>query len=220
MQALAVLLAVLLLVPTSVSADHSWNDSPFLDPGSSGSASTCQVLRQAWVRQCGPLEVPWFLVNGHPGMPMQYPFTPGQLLGDMWTTSAIIGPHDFKGTSPHWPTPDLAGSFVVFTCSPGISIVRVNIPLRWELMAELSRQRHKRALAERLSEDALPGFFQWLLTAPAVAICPISTLDLVRQTRDNLMSLSKNPGQIEVLLELFESYVASALSTPNTRRLP
>lgn len=57
-----------------------------------------------------------------------------------------------------------------------------------------------------MTADTLPGFFQWLLTSPAVAICPTSTLDLVQQTRNVLMGLAKE-GQIEQLADLFQAYL-------------
>lgn len=216
MQALAVLLAVLLLVPPIASADHSWNDSPFLDPGSSGSASTCQARRQALTQQCGPIMVPWFFVNGQPGMSLRYPIVPGQLLGDNWTTPSIIGP--MNGQPPAWPTPDAAGSYVLWTCNPGIQIVQVRIPLQWDLIMELARKRNNRGQTERMSSDALPGFFQWLLTAPQLNICPTSALDLVRQTRDVIMGLSQR-GQLDQLTTLFQAYFSTLPSTPKEKEV-
>lgn len=196
MQALALLVILLLLLPSPASAFHVFFHVPApadlpssLGPGSSRvNSPACQARREAWVQRCGSIIVEWFFLDGQPaGLPVKIPIVPGQLLGDVWTTPSFIGP--FNGQPPAWPSPDQAGSYVLWTCNPGIQIVQVRIPLQWDLIMELTRKRNKRGQTERMSSDALPGFFQWLLTAPQLNTCPTSALDLVRRTRDAIMGL-------------------------------
>lgn len=224
MQAIAWLLGLLLLLlPTSTSAFHvpfhipaPTDLPPSWGPGSSSAPSSCQALRQAEIQQCGPIVVPWFFIGGQPAMAMQYPIVPGQLLGDIWTAPIIVGP--FHGQPPAWPAPNIAGSYVIWRCNPGIQIVQVRIPLQWDLIMELARKRNNRGQTERMSSDALPGFFQWLLTAPQLNICPTSALDLVQQTRDVIMGLSQR-GQLDQLTTLFQAYVSTLPSTPKEQEV-
>lgn len=211
MRALALVLSLLLAIPGLTWAEW-FPPSPLDLPSPSEapgvfSGSTCQARRQAWTNRCGPITVTWFAVNGQPAMSMQYPVVPGQLLGDMWTTHNIIGGWD-PNKPPPWPSPEIAGSFIVWTCAPGIQTLQVKIPLRWELLQELSRRRGNRALSDRMSSDALPGFFQWLLTAPELNVCPTDTLNLVQSTRNVLLGLSVR-GQLDELAALFESYLST-----------
>lgn len=224
LQALALLVILLLLLPSPASAFHvpfhvpAPADLPSsLGPGSSpGNSPACQARREAWVQRCGPISVEWFFVNGRPaGLPVEIPIIPGQLLGDVLNVGNIIGPWDpGKSGHPPWPSFDMVGSFVLWACDPGIQVVQVRIPLRWDLATELLRKRGGRGLAERMTADSLPGFFQWLLTSPAVAICPTSTLDLVRQTRHILLTLTKE-GRIEQLADLFQAYLSTVTPRPN-----
>lgn len=225
MQALALLVILLLLLPSPASAFHvpfhvpALADLPSsLGPGSSRvNSPACQAQREAWVQRCGPISVEWFYINGRPaGLPVEIPVAPGQLLGDVWTTGNIIGPWDpGKSGPPQWPSSDMVGSFVIWACAPGIQVVQIRIPLRWDLATELLRKRGNRGLAERMTADSLPGFFQWLLTSPAVAICPTSTLDLVQQARNVLMGLARD-GRIDELADLFQAYLSTV--TPETQQ--
>lgn len=210
-------------------------------------ALTCEQRRQAWTQACGPILMPAWNLMGRLGPIMPVPVPPGALLGDVWVINQpnIQGGFDVRQAAKHVepgdhksplgiygidgsafpsvslqaPMSDLASSFVVWMCNPGIQIVQVRIPLRWDLLAELARTRGKRALGDRMSSDALPGFFQWLLTSRDLQICPASTLDLVQQVRDVIMGLN-NRGEIDRLTELFQSYLSTIISTPTKRSLP
>lgn len=105
MHALAWSLSLLLLLPSPASAFHI----PFHVPApadlpsslGSGSSPACQARREAWVRQCGPISTEWFYVDGRPaGIPVTIPIVPGQLLGDIWNTTNIIGPWDPGKSGP------------------------------------------------------------------------------------------------------------------------